>query len=344
MAASSVTPRAQASETGSLARCSGGRHRSRPIHDQPVVLGPPVAREVEHRLLVGAREIEVAAGHAELVLQGRAHGDRLAGGRDDLALADHVAALFPAALGHTHHPRAVLICPRPHDEAVVEIRQEVVLGRRRIVHRRVVAEEDHLHALETHDPVRLGPAAVIADAHAHEPAEGAPHAPAEVPHVEVALLQVLEGPPALVLGMAGEVGLPALAHDAPRRVNQDRGIEAPRDPAVDHELRVAEAHAQAQAFRLLEEGKSLRPRHLALEEGVDLRLILHPPAWEEGGEGELGKHHEVAAVGLGPLEKLDEPLDDLRTAVGPLNGPSCAAPTWTYLEMALSITLTSPLM
>ncbi len=45
-----------------------------------------------------------------------------------------------------------------------------------------------------------------------------------------------------------------------------------------------------------------------------------------GGESELGKHHEVAAVGLGPLEKLDEPLDDLRTAVGPLNGSELRRP------------------
>jgi len=31
-------------------------------------------------------------------------------------------------------------------------------------------------------------------------------------------------------------------------------------------------------------------------------------------------------VGLGPLEKLDEPLDDLRTAVGPLNGSELRRP------------------
>ena len=45
-----------------------------------------------------------------------------------------------------------------------------------------------------------------------------------------------------------------------------------------------------------------------------------------GGESELGKHHEVAAVGLGPLEKLDEPLDDLRAAVGPLDGSELRRP------------------
>ena len=31
-------------------------------------------------------------------------------------------------------------------------------------------------------------------------------------------------------------------------------------------------------------------------------------------------------MGLGPLEKLDEPLDDLRTAVGPLNGSELRRP------------------
>ena len=43
-------------------------------------------------------------------------------------------------------------------------------------------------------------------------------------------------------------------------------------------------------------GSRLGPGHLALEEGVDLPLILHPPAREEGGERELGKDHEIAAA------------------------------------------------
>ena len=54
---------------------------------------------------------------------------------------------------------------------------------------------------------------------------------------------------------------------------------------------------------------------------VDLGLVLHPPSREEGGQGELGEDDEIASVSLGALEKPDQPLDDLRAAVGSLDGP-----------------------
>ena len=62
-----------------------------------------------------------------------------------------------------HSPRALLF-PRLHRQLVLEVPQG-------IVHGSVVAEQHHLDALEPHDMVGLGPAAVIADAHANEPAE-----------------------------------------------------------------------------------------------------------------------------------------------------------------------------
>ena len=188
----------------------------------PVVLGPAVPREVEHRLLVGAREVEIAARGGQLVAERRAAGDDLARGRDDGALADHVAALLAAALGDAHHPGGILVRARLHHQVVVEGAEEIVLGRGRIVHGGVVAEADQLHPLQAHHAIGLGPAPVIADAHADDAVEGAPHREAEIAHVEVALLEVLEGAPGLVLGVAGQVHLPVLADEAPRAVHQDR--------------------------------------------------------------------------------------------------------------------------
>ena len=197
--------------------------------------------------------------------------------------------------------------------------EEVVLGRGRVVHRRVVAEQDHLHALEPHHAVGLGPAPVIADAHAEQPAEGAPDRPAEVAHVEVALLEVLEGAPRLVLRVAGQMDLPVLADEAARLVDQDRGVEAPGPAAVRDELGVAQAEADAEAPRLVEERSRLRPRHLPLEERVDLRLVLHPPAGKEGREGQLREDDEVGAAAVGLGEEGEEALDDERARLAPGN-------------------------
>src|SRR5215510_2792748 len=300
----------------------GRRDSPRAVHDQPVVLGTTVPREVEDRFLVGPGEIEVTAGHAQLVAEGGAHGYRLAGGRNDLALPDHVASLLPAALGHPHHPRAVLVGAGLHGELVVEVGEEIVLRGGRIVHRRVVAQEHHLHALQPHHPIRPGPAPIVADAEAHQSAEGRPDSPAEVAHFEVTLLQMLKGAPRLVLGMTGEMDLAVFADGAAGLVHQDRGVEAShRASGLTHELGVAETEADAETARLLEERTRLRPRHLTLEERVDLRLVLHPPAREEGRKGKLGKHHEVADMRLRLLQEVEEALHHLRARLRELDGP-----------------------
>src|ERR1043165_1927070 len=46
-------------------------------------------------------------------------------------------------------------------------------GPLRIHRRRVVAEHNHLDALQAHHPIGLGPTPVVADAHAHDAAHGA---------------------------------------------------------------------------------------------------------------------------------------------------------------------------
>src|SRR5215472_15369096 len=296
------------------------------LGDQPIVAWLAMTGEVEHGLLVGAAEVEVAAGHRQLVVEGGAHGDGLSRGRDDRALPDHVAALLAAALGHSHHPRGVLVGASLHHELVVEEPEGVVLGRGRVVHGRVVAEENHLDVLQAHHAVRLRPPPVVADAHAEEAAEGAPHAEAEVAHLEVALLEMLEGPPRLVLRVSGQVHLPVLAHDRPRLVDEDRRVVAVYRPVLDGELGVAETEAEAEPPSLVEERARLRTRHFPLEEAVDLRLILREPAREEGRQGQLGEHDEIAPMGARPMQVLDEPLDDLRPALPARDRPQLGGP------------------
>ena len=72
-----------------------------------------------------------------------------------------------------------------------------------VLDRRVVAEGDDLDPLQPHDAPGLGPAAIVADAHAHEGAVVTHDGPAEVADLEVAFLQMLERPPWLVFGVAG---------------------------------------------------------------------------------------------------------------------------------------------
>src|SRR5204862_5983683 len=117
------------------------------------------------------------------------------GGRDDRALPDHVIALLEAAFGGADHPGPVLIGAGLHDQMVVEQLERIEVEAVAEANRRVIAEHDHLDALQAHDAIGLGPAPVVADAHAHDPAEGAEHAEAEIADLEIMLLQMLALPP-----------------------------------------------------------------------------------------------------------------------------------------------------
>jgi hypothetical protein len=87
--------------------------------------------------------------------------------------------------------------------------------------RRVVAEHDHFDALKSHDAISLGPAPVVADAHAHHAAQGAPNRESEVARLEVALFQMLEASLRPVIGVPGQVHFSILADNAARLVDQN---------------------------------------------------------------------------------------------------------------------------
>src|SRR5262245_66523069 len=101
-------------------------------------------------------------------------------------------ALFGSSLSRRYHPERILVGPRLHRQVAVEHGQMWWLGRAAdTLARCVIAEQDHLGAFERHYPIGLRPTPVIADAQAHDAAEGPPDTEAQIADLEVALLQVL---------------------------------------------------------------------------------------------------------------------------------------------------------
>src|SRR5260370_35259265 len=105
----------------------------------------------------------------------------------------------------------------------------------------------------------------------------------------MALRGMLEGRLREGPGMAGQVDLAIAADDLAVRRDQDGGVVAPGRAGLPRQLGIAEIEADAELGGQREERPRRLVRHRALEKGVDLALILHPPARKEGGEGKLGK-------------------------------------------------------
>ena len=278
---------------------SVGQHDAALRRDAAVDLGAAVPVEVEQRVLVLRAPVEVAAGHDHFVVGGQRLGDDLAAGRDDHRLAQRVDAFLDAALGHTDHPRAVLVGAALHHERVVEALQDVLAGVGHVVDGRVVTDQHQLHALQTHHAVRLGPAPVVADGHADDAAERPPHAEAVRAGLEVVALGVLERPIGLVVLVAGDVRLLVGGDDA--AVALDQRLHVPADgPSALVEVGVAEAEADAQPLRFVEQRLRGRVGHLALVPVVGLADVVDEPSGEERGERQLRVHHQLGTHARGP--------------------------------------------
>ena len=87
--------------------------------------------------------------------------------------------------------------------------------------RRIVAERDDLDPLQPHDAIGLGPAPVVADAHADDRVKGAPDFEAFIADVEVAFFEMLERRVRQMLGMAGQMDLAIAADDPAVALDQD---------------------------------------------------------------------------------------------------------------------------
>src|SRR3990172_6303156 len=201
---------------------------------------------------------------------------------------------------------------------MVTKRGEDVLARiGRVVKRGIVADEDHLDSLEAENAVGLGPAAVVADRHPHDPVESAPHGKAVGAGLEVAPFEVLEPSPGLVLFVSRKMNLAILPDDPAVALDENLGVVV---VPVGGELGVAETKTHTELLRLVEEKPRRRPRHLALEERVDLTRVLHVPAGEERRERELGEDDEIASAFLRAREQREHPLYDLRPCFAPSHG------------------------
>ena len=174
----------------------------------------------------------------------------------------------------------------------------------------VVAEQDHLHALQAEHPVGLRPAAVVADAHPEDPVKGAPHRKPEIADLEVALFEMLERRFGKVVRVSGEMDLPVFRKDL-TAVHQDRGVEATDAVRLPDEFGVAEVEADAEPPGGVKEGLGFRPGHHGFEVGVGGGCVLEEITREEGSEGEFREHHEPAAPRRCPFHEGEQPLNHL---------------------------------
>src|SRR5579875_1844407 len=305
-----------------VARCSVAvmaclRVDAAPGGDEAVALGSAVAVEVENGPLVAGAPVEVAVGDHHLVAVGEGLGHDLARRGDDAALGQGVDALLHAPFGGGHYPGAVLVGAGLHDQVIVEGGQHVLGRIRRVVDGRVVSAHDQLHAEETHHPVGLRPAPVVADHHPHPAAEGVPNPEAVGPRLEVVALEVLERPPPLVVFMAGDVHLAVPGHHRTVPLDQDLGVVA---VVLGGQFGVAQAEAHPEVGGLVEERLGVAPGHARLVPGVRVLDGVDPPSGEKGGQCQLGKHDQLRPPGVAGVEEVDEAADNRLPALVAADG------------------------
>src|SRR6185436_20905009 len=127
-----------------------------------------------------------------------------------------------------------------------------MVRRRGMMHRRVVAAKNHLHALQPQHAICLGPAPVVTDNHACDAAVGAPDAKTQVADFEIALFQVLERRLGPVLGMARQVNLAVLTDDRAVAADEDGAIEAALAARLRLELAIAQVKTDTEIARFIE--------------------------------------------------------------------------------------------
>ena len=189
------------------------------------MLDAAVLGEVKHRLFAKPRRIQIAGVHDQLILFGHALGDNLAIGRHNRAAPKQRVVVLHPSLRHRDHPSRVLIGPGLQRQAVVKHPVFLrLVAAARVGRGRVKAQRHHLHALQTHHPIGLRPATVVANAHPHHAAQDVKHRKAKIPWQKIALLQMLKRNIILVLSMTRQMDLAILANNRPSLIGEDRGI------------------------------------------------------------------------------------------------------------------------
>ena len=128
---------------------------------------------------------------------------------------------------------------------------------------------------------------------------------------------MLESALGIEFRMAGQMGLAIFADDLGRFVGEDAGVEV---MAVRRQLGIAEAHRHLVFGRAGKQRHRRRIRHLALEPGVDLGLILHVPAREKRRQRQFGIDDQIGPARLGLVHQRNHARNDGLAALGALNG------------------------
>src|SRR2546426_5707767 len=91
---------------------------------------------------------------------------------------------------------------------------------------------------------------------------------------------------------------------------------------VGGELGIADIKPNSQLLRLGKQGLRLRGGYRRFEIlAVHLRLVLHPPAREEGGEGELGEDHELRSHAVRFFQQRNQPFHCRASAIRSVERP-----------------------
>jgi hypothetical protein len=115
------------------------------------------------------------------------------------------------------------------------------------------------------------------------------------------------------LRMTGQVNLAVFADNFSGLVGEDTGVEM---MPIRRQFSIAKIHCNLVVGGSLKQQPCRRIRHLALEPGVDLCLILRVPARKERGECELRIDDQISAPRLGFIHQRDHALDDGFAAIG----------------------------
>ena len=190
-----------------------------------------------------------------------------------------------------------------------------------IVHWRVVTQHHQVHVLHAHDAPGFGPAAVVAQAHAHHPTHGAKDRKAQIANLEITLFQMLPGPFRFIRRMAGQMHFAVLADDFGLLVDQDGGVEAPLLVVViKKHLGITKIKADAQFLGQIEQGLGLRRGHRGLVKGVQLRLVLDMPARKKRRQRHFWINHETGAPAMSMVHHIGHAFDNAGFALLPFDG------------------------
>src|SRR5439155_6227379 len=266
------------------------------LEEAPVVLRLTPAEEVpalahrDHLVEVDPRHHQLVAG------RGRA-GEHLAQRADDRAPRDQLHAVLDARLGHADHEAEVRVRARPETQ-LVEIERE---GR----HRRVVADENDLRALERERAIAYRVAAVLAD---RDPDPGPGGVEDLVARVAVGEVVGLEDLGEAVGGLrAGQVDLAERPAEAAVPIGEERRVEV----LASRLLAEAHVHRDPRLCRAAQERLESLRWHFGLEELVEVGANLF---WEVRRERHLGIGDQLDALPRCLGEQPEHPLDDLLAA------------------------------